>query len=185
MDLLSWFVEVWFLAEGFYEAQERGEIPYDEPFDPFFLSFSDRDKMFPLDLSLDIHSEIQRFCETGRCKDPRPSSFVGTDEKGNYRGIAYLRIDNNTGVFAESGMRNQRFLGKACLVGDLEPILSDLLKDIVIHELYEKFLAMLENKSQAIPLSHIHKKYQTFSASVKIIWNSVTVGRILMEDVLD
>jgi len=183
MDLLSWFVEVWFLAEGFYEAQESGQIPYDEPFDPFNLSISDRDEMFPLDLTVDVLLEIERLHEEGRCKDHRPSHFVGTDEKGNYHGIAYLRMDNNAGVFAETAMRNQNFPGgKMSLAGDLEPMLSDLLADIVIHELYEKLLEVLENKSQALPLSYIHDEFKFFTASIKFMWASTIEGGNLVNN---
>ncbi|MCI0690437.1 hypothetical protein L0337_00350 [candidate division KSB1 bacterium] len=31
-DLLGYLVEVWFLSRSFYEEQEKGNIPYDEPF---------------------------------------------------------------------------------------------------------------------------------------------------------
>ena len=37
LDLLTYFVDVWFLAKAFYEAQSQGHIPYDEPFDPAFI----------------------------------------------------------------------------------------------------------------------------------------------------
>jgi hypothetical protein len=32
-SILGWAVEVWFLYEGFCEAQATGQVPYDEPFD--------------------------------------------------------------------------------------------------------------------------------------------------------
>jgi hypothetical protein len=30
--LLGWLVDIWFISQAFDEAQDRGEIPYDEPF---------------------------------------------------------------------------------------------------------------------------------------------------------
>ena len=70
MDLLSWFVEVWFLSRTFDEEQEKGRIPYDEVFAAFsILSLPDRTESFPLWLSLDIRSEIERLCKAGRCAD--------------------------------------------------------------------------------------------------------------------
>ena len=39
MDLLSWFVEIWFLEKGFYEAQEKGLVANDESFDPFTIYY--------------------------------------------------------------------------------------------------------------------------------------------------
>jgi hypothetical protein len=35
--LVGWLAELWFLNEEFYAMQERGEIPYDEPFTYFSL----------------------------------------------------------------------------------------------------------------------------------------------------
>src|SRR5699024_12787594 len=34
LDLLSWCVDIWFLADAFYSAQENGSVSYDEPVDP-------------------------------------------------------------------------------------------------------------------------------------------------------
>ena len=37
MDLLTYFVEVWFMREAFDEAQRAGAVPYDEGFDPWLV----------------------------------------------------------------------------------------------------------------------------------------------------
>ena len=60
IDLLTYFVEVWFLREEFFNAQERGIIPYDEIFEPaFILSFPERKDMYPYWLTLDIQLKIK------------------------------------------------------------------------------------------------------------------------------
>jgi hypothetical protein len=182
MDLLSWFVEVWFLAEGFYETQQKGGIPYDEPFDPFHLNLSDKEITFPLSLSIEILPKIEVISKTGNCKDLRPSSFIGIDAQDNYRGIAYIRINDNMGVYVESGLRNQNFLYKALLAGDLELILSDLLTEILINELWDKLLAVVKSKKSGTLLNEIYESYKKFSENVKYCCSSTVVGGKLTED---
>jgi hypothetical protein len=61
-DLLSYFVDVWFLSLAFDEAQGRGAVPCDEMFDPHLI-FSDGSKdgvRWPYWLSLEPQLKIQR-----------------------------------------------------------------------------------------------------------------------------
>ncbi len=58
LDLLTYFVDVWFLREAFEEAQNNGGVPYDEPFDPAFIysTGTDDGKRWPYWLSIDLQN---------------------------------------------------------------------------------------------------------------------------------
>jgi hypothetical protein len=136
IDLVNWFTEVWFLREGFFEAQESGNIPYDEVFDPCsFVSIEGLSaKQFPLWISLEKQLKMQRLHEPGRCKDRVPSVSIFRDKLGTYHAIGYMLIDNERGVLIKSGMRAQMFPG--CQI--------DLLEGIVVCEVYDALIEILE-----------------------------------------
>jgi hypothetical protein len=49
MDLLTWFIEVWFAWQWYQEAQAAGEVPWDEVFSPWaIVSIPGNDRQFPL-----------------------------------------------------------------------------------------------------------------------------------------
>jgi hypothetical protein len=144
MDLLSWFVEVWFSNRAFMEAQEKGQIPWDEGFDPgSIFSIPDKKGRFPLWLSLDARAEIERLFKRGECIQRVPACAVATDPERNYRAIAYLMIHEDQGIMVETAMRNQRFPVPA----------ADVLEDIAILELFEKLKIVLKGLEQRSLLS--------------------------------
>lgn len=135
MDLLTWFVEVWFAKKWFEEAQESGQIPYDEPFMPqSIVTIPGRNRRFPLWLSAGARAKIQDLCVAGRVRDFVPSMVIGIDQDGNYRAISFLRIDAERGVCVETGMRLQQF-----------PVSeADALDELVTCQLYEALVSALE-----------------------------------------
>ncbi len=167
MDILSWFIEIWFLAEGFYRAQKQGEIPYEEPFDPFHLSVSDRKMAFPFDLAYDVDSRIRTMYKTGIIRDERRSYFVGTDEEGTYYGISYLKINDDLGVSAESVLRNQNFPSQAEYSGDLQLMLPDLLSAIMANELFEKLLVVQKDEAPPEPWPQMREKVESFRSTYR------------------
>ncbi|MCY8267083.1 hypothetical protein MOC48_12055, partial [Bacillus haynesii] len=159
LDLLSWCVEVWFLAEYFYEAQENGIVPYDEPFSPeSIFSLSGNEKKFPFFLSFDIRNEIRKLSEKKQIKSLIPNAWIGTDNNGNYYGISWLYIDNETGVFTTSGIKGQRF-----------PVSeSELLEEIMIFDLYEQLLGFFNNKRRSVSNREIFKRINEFEKKYRI-----------------
>ncbi|PED69294.1 DUF2726 domain-containing protein [Bacillus pseudomycoides] len=159
LDLLSWCVEVWFLAEYFYEAQENGTVPYDEPFAPeSIFSLSGNEKKFPFFLSFDIKNEIRKLSEKKQIKSLIPNTWIGTDNNGNYYGISWLYIDNETGVFTTSGIKAQRF-----------PVSeSELLEEIMIFDLYEQLLGFFNNKRRSVMNREIFKRINEFEKKYRI-----------------
>lgn len=167
MDLLSWFIEVWFLGREFAEAQEKGKVTYDEPFIPgSFLALSGRGQQFPLWLSLDARAEIWKLHLAGKCHQDTPSSAIARDSGGNYRAIAYILVSPDCGVLAETGMRSQLF-----------PIpISEALEDIVVLELFEKLKNALKGRGELLPMTVIEARCKTFRSHYKVLAASTCGG---------
>lgn len=165
MDLLTWFVDVWFLARAFEEAQQAGSIPWDEPFDHKFLIPGDRrDVTFPWWLAADVEEKFRSLSEQGRCWDPGTSWIVGQDRAENYRAIGYIRITPDAGVSCRTAMRKQRFPA---------PI-EELLGDIVAHELFHRVLAVLEGSETPQSTDVIKSQIEEFSRSYDFRGGSYT-----------
>jgi hypothetical protein len=150
MDLLSWFVHMWFASEMLTLAQAEGSIPRDEPLDAQWLgSVSGRSDSFPLLLSLDIRSKLQALAESGKCWDSAPACVIGKDTAGNYHAIGWLRVSPSTAVLVKTAMRNQMF-----------PIsVRDILREIVAFALYQRLLNVLAGTEH--PISQQELKTET------------------------
>jgi hypothetical protein len=138
-DLLTYFVEVWFLNVAFEEAQENGQIPWDEGFDPnLIISDGKSSKKWPYWLSADIQVAIQRIHKQGIVKDPLISHWVGVDKEGNYRCLCWFKMREDCFVFVVTGMRVQQF-----------PVLeSDLIWQLAAFEIYDKLSDILKGKDE-------------------------------------
>jgi very-short-patch-repair endonuclease len=64
MSVLRWIVEVTEMQRAFYEAQEKGYIPSDEPFDPAFIDTPDSIGRFPYWLSAPATQSFHDFFKT-------------------------------------------------------------------------------------------------------------------------
>jgi hypothetical protein len=158
-DLLSWFVDVWFLHRGFYKAQEAGSVPPDELFDPAdVVALEGYSENFPLWFSRDGLLQLQTLSLSGRCLDPVPSHYIGFDENDAYRGIAHLRIDQKGGVVVKTGMRAQFFPG----------VDSEIVHQLLIQELYEALIRVLNGKNQATPLEEIDRQVREYEDKFKL-----------------
>jgi hypothetical protein len=105
MDLLSWFINVWFLQRAFDTQQETGAIPWDDWFDPasvVTLDVTGPKYDFPLFLSMEIRRDIEKLYKSGKCRDPFPNFIWGKDNDQLYRAVAWLSIDGASGVFTET-----------------------------------------------------------------------------------
>ncbi|MBI5750508.1 MAG: DUF2726 domain-containing protein [Nitrospinae bacterium] len=138
-DLLTWFIEVWFLRESFYKAQNDGLVPWDEPFDPMlFMNITGRKENFPMWLSVELRAKIQHLWKSRKCMDCVPSELIGIDKQGNYHGLSWIMIDEKKGVYTQATMQNKNF-----------PIVpSEILGEILVFQLYEELSQVLRNKSK-------------------------------------
>jgi Protein of unknown function (DUF2726) len=111
LDLLTYFVDAWFLEKAFDEAQQSGTIPYDELFDMSFIYSTGRPghEKWPYWLSLDIQLSLQKLHKLGHIGQMAPSHHVGVDTDGNYRCMSWLVVDPVSVLAVTTGMRAQSF----------------------------------------------------------------------------
>ncbi len=149
-DLLTYFVDVWFLNAAFEDAQRRGEIPWDEGFDPVSVISNGSGAKWPYWLSVDIHVAIERLQEQGLLRDPLISHWVGVDKVGNYRCLCWIRVPDGRFVIAETGMRAQRF-----------PVMeSDVITQVAAFEVYEKITQVLKGNDKPESESTFVRRWQ-------------------------
>ncbi|WP_437745535.1 DUF2726 domain-containing protein [Sorangium sp. So ce1504] len=167
MDLLSWYVDVWFAAHAFFDAQEKGAVPWDEPFDPFlFVSWSDHKRRFPLWLTIEVQMEIQALREAGKCIQSAPSFIIGADDKDNCHALAWMKITPETGVYATTGMRNQLF--------PVAP--GDALQQIVIFDLHHELRRTLSGEAQPLPWEQITLRIKAHQERYRLLRGCTVSG---------
>lgn len=116
LDLLTYFVEVWFIWIAFNEAQAGGHIADDEIFDPSFIysDGSDSTRTWPYWLSWHRQIRLQRMYDKGTLAQMVPSHWIGEDKRGNLRCIAWLFVSEHECQMIETGMREHCFPAVCC-----------------------------------------------------------------------
>ena len=136
LDLLTYFVDAWFLERAFEEAQHNGIIPYDEPFDvnQIYSRSDQQSRKWPYWLTYDIQLAIRRFHSEGRIDQMVPSHYVGVDSEHNYWCMSWLAVDADNVLSATTGMRAQKF-----------PLYTkaELVSMLAMFDLYEKLQIVL------------------------------------------
>lgn len=143
IDLLTYFIDVWFLEEAFYDAQGKGMIPYDEPFDACSIFDDGKGNRWPYWISSDIQLKIQKLYRDKKINQPAPSHWVGVDENGSYRCICWVETDVENVVYVKTGMRKQLFPAVE---------ISDLLSMLAIFDLDKKLDNYFSGVEQAISI---------------------------------
>lgn len=107
MNLLRWIVEVTELEKAFYEAQENGQIPWEEPFDPTFLQPGDSCQKFPYWLAASATQSFHSFFGGLDPSMPKGwSGIVGEDKDGASRRLSFLYFGDKV-LWTKTGMRKQ------------------------------------------------------------------------------
>lgn len=159
LDLLTWFLEHWFVLEAFIKGQENNNMLLDEPFDSSLLSrLPGREERFPLWLSLGIPDKLYELYKSKKIKSWSPSHWIGVDEKENYFGLIWLPIDDEKGVIEQSAIQTQNFP----VVG------SEILTEILFFQLYEKLSRILEGAATAVSIQEIDGKIKTFTQKYEV-----------------
>lgn len=170
LDLLTWFIEVFFTEKSFYQSQDQGLIPADEPFDPQSILYIDGSADYPFWLSQEALVKISRLSEQGKCTDRLPSVFIGFRDNV-YRGIGFLRLDTKQGIQAETAMRFQDF-----------PVnISSVLDDLVVLELCESLLSCLAGRKDPKQLTDIENYIHKFLCRNSLV-GAVTSGGGMFPD---
>jgi hypothetical protein len=96
-DSIGWLTELWFIYEGLAEAQEKGLVPYYEPF-RYFLVLG-YDPFAPSRIF------IQRLYEEKRILDPTPNVATAIDDQGYARAIAWVQVTDDLTVLGHARCR--------------------------------------------------------------------------------
>jgi hypothetical protein len=159
LDLLSWFAECWFVSKAFDEAHENGSIPWDEPFDPAWITrLGGYDDPFPLCLCHSEKNAIRDLCDSGTIRDASPSTFIGVDQSENFFCYAFLRISKTECVYVTTGMRNQMF--------PIPP--TEVLDQIAVCDLYKKLTQTLAGKRPPCKNSDIDRLVSEYTGRYKL-----------------
>ncbi|SHK65975.1 DUF2726 domain-containing protein [Alicyclobacillus tolerans] len=167
MNLLSWCIETWFALQWFSEAQENGQIPYDEPFMPTsFNHIPGYNKDFPLWLSRDALGRIAKLHEQNVIVDMSPSTIVWNDKSNNeYHSLAWVLIDENRAVLTTANIKGQNF-----------PIsMVDVVEDIALIQLYNKLVQTLDNEVSAVSPEAIDQAISDMEAK-KYVLSSLAIS---------
>jgi hypothetical protein len=107
MTVLRWIVEVTELEKAFNEAQEKGQIPWDEGFDPAFLEPAGAGGRFPYWLSASATQSFHAFFKTLDPAIPKGwNGILGNDKKGNGFRLSCLYFGEHI-LWATTAVRKQ------------------------------------------------------------------------------
>ena len=146
---LAWIISVYELKMGFEEAQDKGQVPYDEVFDPSHLSVSSKPHIiYPYCMSHVAQTEVKSLFEAGRLAAPGSSGFIGYDNNGLMSGIEYVPVTGTGGLYVKSAIRAQDF-----------PVpFEDLLREVLCVELYEELQGHFDDHILLQPMDVIRAK---------------------------
>jgi hypothetical protein len=136
-SLLKWIISAWELQKAFNEAQQKGQVPEYEDFDPIFLWHSGNtiEEIHPHWIALKARRDIETLHKQGRLPVARSCQFIFIDDDGNYRGIEWIDVDGGKVIAVESAMREQQF-----------PVyLGDLFREIMTVLLYDRLVDFLNS----------------------------------------
>ncbi|MBF0463883.1 MAG: DUF2726 domain-containing protein [Nitrospirae bacterium] len=161
MTILSWIIDVYLIQIAFYDAQEKGYIPYDELFDPFLIlaNATFPEKEFPYFLSRDVRINLQRLHKANKIKYPVSFGFIGVDKNNVMRGIEYIQINDREGVSVTTAMRPQGF-----------PVrFSDLLDELLSIFLYEKLESVLKGEASPKRVEEINQELLQYERDYRLL----------------
>jgi hypothetical protein len=152
--LLRWIVSAWELQKSFDEAQEKGQIPWDEGFDPIMLWHSGEtiEEIHPHWLSLKPRRTIEAWAKQGRIPNAHSCQFVFSDDEHNYHGLEWMDVSATTVLCVESAMRAQQF-----------PIyLGDLFGELLTVLMFERLQDFLKSGEGNIAPEEVERRVALF-----------------------
>ena len=141
MDLLTWFVEMWFGQRAIDEAYENGTIPADEWLDPLsFISLPGHRRPFPLMIGLDAQCELKKLHEVGKCTAWGTCDFIGYDSADNVHGLAVFQVGEGSWTVVRPWARKQLF----------PVVLSDLVRELLMIETLDYVRAVIDGRERGL-----------------------------------
>ncbi|MCE2697923.1 MAG: DUF2726 domain-containing protein [Nostocales cyanobacterium LE14-WE4] len=122
-SLAGWIVETWFLQKAFYEAQDNGLIPEDEP----FLWFS----VIGHDPFVQSRIYLQKKYQEQLCTKFIPKIIKGHDDNEiTWATLAILQLHNGLYIYGESECTSINFYSSSAY---------DLCEELAILEIVQRF----------------------------------------------
>jgi hypothetical protein len=140
MTLLRWIIEVTELQSAFDDAQAKGQIPYDEAFDPASIASDGTGRSWPYWLSAEANVRINKFIRA----QPGAKAWIsllGHDDRGNAHSFSYLNVDGRF-LYVKTAARNQ---------GASIPV-YDMLSEVTNCELDEQLAGLQRGDVKLLPL---------------------------------
>jgi hypothetical protein len=159
MDLLTYFVEVWFMSRAFDNMMECGLLGPDADFDPAMIVVDPKRKeRFPFWLSADLQVNLQQLEKKKVIRNGIPRHWIGIDGDGNYRCLGWLDLTATSHVVIETGMRAQQF----------PVVISDVLQQISIFDLWAKLQRVLAGEAAASTHEGLRKQLKRYDRYRKV-----------------
>jgi Protein of unknown function (DUF2726) len=155
MSLLAWIMEVRETEIAFDEAQRKGLIPYDEPFDPLSI-WRAGDRLHPFWLSRHARVRWQSLAESGQIRDMCSSGGQWHHDETMY-GIEFIRVTRQHGIHVATWMRLQDF-----------PEMPTLFEEMLCIRLDEQLDLYFAGKRSLEPLAEINAKVKRFDTQYKM-----------------
>lgn len=151
ISILRWIIEVSELEKSFYEGQEAGQVPWDEPFDPAMFLDDGKGRKWPYWLSVSATRRLNDFASKGSFGKGGWSNIIGYDSKKNLHDLSFCWFKNSV-IWSKTGVRRQSFEFPA----------FDLLREIAICELDLKVKDFQDGKIQPVSGAQFMKVCEEF-----------------------
>ena len=145
-DLLSFFLELWFLRDSVFKALEAGfvPVPFDDPlfggdFDPSVAMHQVcRKRCWPYWNSSETEL-IRDLFNKGQIASPCENHWIGQDDAARRRCIMWILLPGGGCCFVETGMRRQQF-----------PVVQDrILGQAAFFDLFEQIQSVIAGERAA------------------------------------
>jgi hypothetical protein len=133
-------------------------VSWDEPYDPMmFITLPGRKSKFPMWLASEIRLKVQELSKRGKIVTPFIPHWIGVDDKGNYRGISWVKIADGLGVSAETGMKKKLFTVSE----------TELLSEILCFQIMERIEGVLESREQPVDYESIISRLKWYAEQLR------------------
>ncbi len=156
-DLLTYFIDTWFLKRAFEEAQSQGTVPWEEDFDPMNFITDGKDGRWRYWFSAPSQIAIQRLHKAGQIRHASASHLSGYDVDDNLRCLAFIKVTDQTWVSTTTGMRSQLF----------DVCTSDVLWQIGIVDVHDRLIQALAGKAPFVNREEMERAVEEFDYAYK------------------
>ena len=156
--LLKYLCEIFYRAEGFYAAQERGQIPLDEPFMHFsFIEQDSKGRLLFGSFDAIARAKLHSLADLHRIPHGIPDSWEGQeDAHGDVRADVYLCVGNAMTVIGSATVR---------AFGNFGISAGELAQEIAVVHLFHDVQGWLRGDAVALNPSTFRAHFREFIAA--------------------